>query len=110
MKNLGRRILLFAIRFCVIAMLVGCVCLSLIPRATIALAFGVNGCCVGNSAGHCTIAIGKKRAIPDAEPMCGGKSRAKDNSSVTTNDPEDQPGSNAFKRPNSCNDCPTCTL
>jgi hypothetical protein len=108
MKNRGRRILLFAMHLCVIAMLVGCVCLSVVPRSTIAAAFGVNECCLGKSAGHCSISLRKKRPLPKPEPMCGAKSP--DTAAATASENEDQSDSKSIKRPDSCKDCPSCTL
>ena len=109
MKTCGRRILLFATRLCVVAMLVGCVCLSLVPRSTIASAFGSTDCCLGKSAGHCPISLRKKRPAPKPEPMCGIKSAA-DNVTVIANENEDPPESKAVTHPDPCNDCPRCTL
>jgi hypothetical protein len=111
MRNRGRRILLFAIRVCVVAILAVCVCLSLVPRSMIASAMGTNECCLGKSAGHCAISLRKKRAAQKPEPMCGLKLSPSNNEvTVIAEDGEQTSNQTAVTNPNTCRDCPTCSL
>ena len=109
----ARRILLLATRLCAVAILVGCVCLSILPRFTIASAAGVNSCCAGESARHCSVSIRRVRKAPKPEPMCGLKQAQSNEDSVTViADDNEAPsnGQNAFANPDRCRDCPTCGL
>jgi hypothetical protein len=108
----GRTILLLAPRLCVVTMLVACLCLSLLPRSAIVSASGLNSCCQGQSAGHCTISLRKIRRAPKPEPMCGAKS-SESGGGVTIIAEDNQTPSQsqtAIARPDPCNYCPTCTL
>jgi len=85
--------------------------LSLLPRAAIVGAAGVNSCCKGQSAGHCTISLRKIRR-PKPEQMCGAKS-SENGEGVTLIAEEDEASSQsqtAIARPATCHDCPGCTL
>jgi len=111
MRNRSRRILLFAIRVCVVAILAACVCLSLMPRSLIASAMGTNDCCVGKSAGHCTISLRKQRRTPKPEPMCGLKrSPQDDDATILARDGANESEYRRVKHSDPCNDCPSCTL
>ena len=107
----GRQVLALAIRLCVVAMLVLCVFVSILPRSVVASAFGVNDCCFGKSAGHCVISLRKKRQQPKPEPMCGAKSSAADDTvTILADENTKQSGSPAAARPDPCSDCPSCAL
>ena len=107
----ARRILLLAIRLCVVAVLVACVCLSLVPRFAISSASA--SCCVGKSAGHCSVSLRKARKAPKPEPMCGLKPTPSSEDNITVVADENEDTSNpqtAFTSPDHCRECPTCSL
>jgi len=110
MMTRARRILLLATRLCVVAVLVASVCLSLLPR--FANAAGLNSCCVGKSASHCSVSRRKLRRAPKPEPMCGLKPIPSSNEEVTViaDDGEQTSNQTAVTNPNTCRDCPTCSL
>ena len=110
MMTRARRILLLATRVCVVAVLAASVCLALLPRFVIAAA--LNSCCVGKSASHCSLSIRKQRRIPKPEPMCGLKTSPSSNEEVTViaDDVEQTSNQTAVTNPNTCRDCPTCSL
>jgi len=110
MMTRARRILLLATRLCVVAVLVASVCLSLLPR--FANAAGLNSCCVGKSASHCSVSLRKLRRAPKPEPMCGLKPIPSNNEevTVTADDGEQTSNQTAVTNPNTCRDCPTCSL
>ena len=106
----ARRLLLLATRLCVVAVLVASVCLSLLPRLAIAAAS--NSCCVGKSASHCSVSLRKRRRVPKPEPMCGLKPSPSSNEEATViaDDGEQTSNQTAVTNPNTCRDCPTCSL
>ena len=110
MMTRARRILLLATRLCVVAVLAASVCLSLLPR--LAIAAVLNSCCVGKSASHCSVSLRKVRKAPKPEPMCGLKPTPSSNEEVTViaDDGEQTSNQTAVTNPNSCGDCPTCSL
>jgi hypothetical protein len=110
MMTRALRSLLLATRLCVVAVLVASVCLSLLPR--FANAAVLNSCCVNRSASHCNVSIRKRRRVPKPEPMCGLKPSPSSNEEVTINaDDSDQTSNHpAVTNPNTCRDCPTCSL
>ena len=105
MMTRARRILLLATRVCVVAVLAASVCLALLPRFAIAAA--LNSCCVGKSASHCSLSIRKQRRIPKPEPMCGLKLSPSNNEVTVIAEDGEQ---TAVTNPNTCRDCPTCSL
>jgi len=111
MMTHARRILLLAMRLCVVAGLVACVCLSVLPRFAISIAAG--SCCVGKSAAHCSVSLRKARKAPKPEPMCGLKTTPSNEDNVAVIADENEDTSNpqtVFTRPDHCRDCPTCSL
>jgi len=106
----ARRILLLATRLCVVAVLAASMCLSLLPR--FANAAGLNSCCVGKSASHCSVSLRKRRRAPKPEPMCGLKPSPSSNEEATiiADDGEETSNQTAVTNPNACRDCPTCSL
>jgi|GEM_PF-3258264 len=104
------RILLLATRLCVVAVLVACVCLSLLPR--FANGASLNSCCVGKSASHCSVSLRKLRRALKPEPMCGLKPSPSSNEEVTViaDDNEQTSNQTAVTHPTTCRDCPSCSL
>jgi len=110
MTTRARRILLLAIRLCVVAVLVASVCLSVLPRFAIAAA--LNSCCIGKSASHWCVSVRKQRRVPKPEPMCGLKPSPSSNEevSVVADDSEQTSNQTSVTNPNTCGDCPSCSL
>jgi len=109
MMTRARRIFLLPTRLCVVAVLVASVCLSLLPRFAIAAA--LNSCCVGKSTSHWCVSLHKRRRVPKPEPMCGLKLSPSNNDvTVIAEDGEQTSNQTAVTNPNTCRDCPTCSL
>ena len=110
MMTRARRFLLLATRVCIVAVLAASVCLSFLPRFAIAAA--LNSCCVGKPASHCSLSIRKPRRASKQEPMCGLKPGPSSNEEVTViaDDAEQTSNQTAVTNPNTCGDCPTCSL
>ena len=106
----ARRMLLLATRLCVVAVLAASVCLSLLPRFAIAAV--LNSCCIGKSASHCSVSLRKVRKAPKPEQMCGLKPSPSSNEevSVIADDGGQTSKQTAVTNPNTCRDCPTCSL
>jgi len=106
----ARRILLLATRLCVVVVLAASVCLSLLPR--FAIAAGLNSCCLGKSASHCSVSLRNRRSAAKPEPMCGLKPSPSSNEEVTViaDDGDETSNQTAVTNLNTCRDCPTCSL
>jgi len=78
MRN-ALKLLTFLARFSVAALLVACLVSAVVPGSAIASAFGVGSgmtCCIGQSSGHCSVALKIKNRQPPPEPMCGIRSES----------------------------------